>query len=224
MYWPDLTEEAIVAAREEKIETIPIEETAGGAPEVLTLARQVLRQAAGDEALGEGGYSVHTTIDIALQRAAREALQRGLRAIDERQGYRGPYATRRKRGPKPSPNTDRLRMGRTYVARVVEVDDEKEQLWLEVAGHRAVLRMRDIARHNPKDLSAAKFTTAGDLLPVSITQLGTDEDPAVARPERGPEGAIVVIEPRSRDVLALIGGYEARSGFNRATQAISSTR
>lgn len=57
-------------------------------------------------------------------------------------------------------------------------------------------------------------------MPVSITQMGSDEDPAVARMERGPEGAIVVIEPRSRDVMALVGGYAAQSGFNRATQAI----
>jgi penicillin-binding protein 1A len=30
----------------------------------------------------------------------------------------------------------------------------------------------------------------------------------------------VVIEPRSRDVLAMVGSYAAQSGFNRATQAI----
>ena len=38
--------------------------------------------------------------------------------------------------------------------------------------------------------------------------------------ERGPEGAVVVIEPRSRQVLALVGSFAAVSGFNRATQAI----
>jgi penicillin-binding protein 1A len=38
--------------------------------------------------------------------------------------------------------------------------------------------------------------------------------------ERGPEGAVVVLEPRSRHVLALVGSFAAVSGFNRATQAI----
>ncbi len=221
VYWPDLSEEAIEAARKEKVETIPLPEGSSSAPEILAIARRTLRWAAGDDALDEGGYAVHTTIDLVLQRRARKALQRGLSAIDERQGYLGAYhAKNRRRGPKATSPTERLRMGRTYVAKVTKADDDKDQLWLEVAGHSAILPMRDLARLNPEGLSASKLAKPGDLLPVSITQFGSEEDPAVARAERGPEGSVVVIEPRSRDVLALVGGYAARSGFNRATQAI----
>jgi penicillin-binding protein 1A len=36
----------------------------------------------------------------------------------------------------------------------------------------------------------------------------------------GPQGAVVVIDPRTRDVVALVGGDEAIYGFNRATQAV----
>jgi penicillin-binding protein 1A len=36
----------------------------------------------------------------------------------------------------------------------------------------------------------------------------------------GPEGACILIEPRTREVLALVGGYEVVQGFNRATQAL----
>jgi penicillin-binding protein 1A len=221
VYWPDLSEEAIAAARKEKVEPAPVPEGSGDAPEVLAIARRVLRTAAGDEALGEGGYQVYTTIDLSLQRQARQALQRGLRAVDERQGYQGPFRrTKRKDGPKPTRRVDSLRMGRTYNARVTGADDENESLRLDVAGHSAVLQMRDAARYNLDDLRASAFAKRGDLLPVSIVQTGADEDPAVARMERGPEGAVVVIEPRSRHVLALVGSFEAVSGFNRATQAI----
>ncbi|MEM7434444.1 MAG: PBP1A family penicillin-binding protein [Myxococcota bacterium] len=221
VYWPDLSERAIEAARKRKVETVPLPEAAGGAPEVLAIAKRSLLQAVGEEELREGGYTVYTTVDLALQRRAREALRRGLVAIDERQGYRGPYRPKnRRRGPKASPAAGELRMGRTYVAKVVERNDDSEQLDLDVAGHPAVLRMKDLARHNPRSLQASEFARVGDLMPVSITQLGGEEGPSVARPERGPEGAVVVIEPRSRGILALVGGYEARSGFNRATQAI----
>ena len=221
VYWPDLSEEAIEAARAEKVETIPLPEVSGSAPEVLAIAKQALRTAAGDEALGEGGYAVHTTIDLRLEKHARHALQQGLSAIDERQGYQGPYRPKnRRRGPKATPPADELRMGRTYVAKVTKADVDEDQLRLEVAGHPAVLPMRDLERYNPGGLAASKFAKPGDLLPISITQFGSEEDPAVARAERGPEGCVVVIEPRSRDVLALVGGYAARSGFNRATQAI----
>lgn len=221
VYWPDLSEAAIARAREEKVEPVPVPEGSGSAPEVLAIARRALRTAAGDEALGTGGYEVYTTIDLSLQREARQALQSGLRAVDERQGYRGPFRrAKRKRGPKATERTDALRMGRTYIARVTGADDENEKLRLDVAGHPAVLRMRNAARYNPGDRPASAFSRKGDLLPVSITQMGGEEDPAVARLERGPEGAIVVIEPRSRDVLALVGSFAAESGFNRATQAI----
>ena len=47
----------------------------------------------------------------------------------------------------------------------------------------------------------------------------TDDAPAEARFELGPEGAVLVVDPRSRDVLAMVGGYEPKPGFNRATQA-----
>ncbi|MDH3199644.1 MAG: PBP1A family penicillin-binding protein [Myxococcales bacterium] len=221
VYWPDLSEEAIEAAREEKVETIPLPEASGSAPEVLAIAKRALRTAAGDEALDEGGYAVHTTIDLALQKHSRKALQRGLSAIDERQGYQGPYRPKnQRRRPKATPSAERLRMGRTYVAKVTEADDDKDQLRLEVAGHFAILPMHELKRFNRKGLPASKFAKPGDMLPVSITQLGSEEDPAVARAERGPEGSVVVIEPRSRDVLALVGGFAARNGFNRATQAI----
>ncbi|MGB8330222.1 MAG: PBP1A family penicillin-binding protein [Polyangiales bacterium] len=221
VYWPDLSEAAIAAAREEKVEPAPIPESSGVAPEVLSIARHALRAAAGDEALREGGYEVYTTIDLALQIRAREALQRGLRAIDDRQGYRGPFRrATRKGGPVATKPSESLRMGRTYVARVTGADDENAKIWLDVAGHAAVLHMQDAERYNPDRRPASAFAKMGDLLPVSIIQLGEEEDPAVARLERGPEGAIVAIEPRSRHVLALIGGFAAVSGFNRATQAI----
>jgi penicillin-binding protein 1A len=221
VYWPDLTEETIVAAREEKVELAPVPEGSGSAPEVLSIAKRALRTAAGDEAMGEGGYEVYTTIDLSLQRQARQALQRGLRAVDDRQGYQGPFRrTKRRGGPKPTKPVDSLRMGRTYIARVTGTSDENESVRLDAAGHAAVLRMRDAARYNPDGQRASAFAKKGDLLPISITQLGAEDDPATARMERGPEGAVVVIEPRSRHVLALVGSFAAKSGFNRATQAI----
>ncbi len=221
VYWPDLSEAAIEAARNEDVQPVPLPEGSGKAPEVLAIARRALRDAAGSEALGEGGYKIYTTIDLGLQDKARQALQQGLRAVDERQGYRGPLrGTKRRRGPKPTPKTDRLRMGRTYVARVTGADDENDAVRLDVAGHEASLRVRGASRYNPGGRAPSAFVAKGDLLPVSITQLGGDGDPAVARLERGPEGSVVVIEPRSRAVLALVGGYAAVSGFNRATQAI----
>ena len=47
----------------------------------------------GEDMLYAGGLSVRTTLDPELQHAARMALQRGLEALDRRQGWRGALAS-----------------------------------------------------------------------------------------------------------------------------------
>ncbi len=46
----------------------------------------------GEDKLYEGGLSVRTTLDPAMQRIARRELRKGLRAYDRRHGWRGPVA------------------------------------------------------------------------------------------------------------------------------------
>src|SRR5262249_47497465 len=83
--------EAAAAADAEPIRLAEPNDAAEGiAPEVVEAVRGVLRQVAGEAALRVGGFSVRTTIDPTLERAAREALQAGLRDLDARQGYTGP--------------------------------------------------------------------------------------------------------------------------------------
>ena len=181
VYWPDLSRRAIQAARNTEVEPIPLPEGGGAAPEVLTIARRVLRDAAGEEALGAGGYEVYTAIDLDLQKKSRTALQQGLRALDERQGYRGTIRSKKRRAPKPTAPVQSLRLGRTYFAKVTGSNDDDKIISLDVAGHPAVLRMRDVARHNPDQLPASRFARKGDVFPVSIVELGSDEDPAIAK-------------------------------------------
>src|SRR5688572_20977376 len=58
------------------------------APFFTEEVRKHLEQKYGAKALYESGLSVHTGIDIRLQRAANRALDRGLRLVDKRRGYR----------------------------------------------------------------------------------------------------------------------------------------
>jgi penicillin-binding protein 1A len=52
--------------------------------------RRYLFDALGSEAVLEGGLEIETTLDAGLQHAATLAVRRGLEALDERQGWRGP--------------------------------------------------------------------------------------------------------------------------------------
>ncbi|MFQ5418689.1 MAG: penicillin-binding protein 1A, partial [Myxococcota bacterium] len=52
--------------------------------------RRLLFDRLGGEAVLRGGLTIETTLDVELQRAAVAAVQKGVRELDRRQGYRGP--------------------------------------------------------------------------------------------------------------------------------------
>jgi penicillin-binding protein 1A len=53
------------------------------------VARQA-RDLVGEEALSRGGYTIRTTIDAAVQRAAEESLVKGLQTVESKEDYRHP--------------------------------------------------------------------------------------------------------------------------------------
>ena len=219
-HWPDLPLVAIDAAEKAEVHR--------RLPPLATQREAALRDVVVDmlgeqidaAALREGGYSIHTTIDAKLQRHAQEALQGGLRRIDQRHHYSGRRKPRKgRKSPKPrSVKQEKLRYGKTYQARVT--DHEDERLILDVAGHRAVVSMTQAQRYNPDSLPASKFAAVGTWLPVSMLHLDMPEGkPPEAALELGPQGAVVVIDPRTRHIRALVGSYEGGAGFNRAIAA-----
>lgn len=52
--------------------------------------RQYLQAKYGQDAVYKEGLTVYTTADLDAQRAAQKAVERGLRTLDKREGYRGP--------------------------------------------------------------------------------------------------------------------------------------
>jgi penicillin-binding protein 1A len=58
------------------------------APYFTEEVRKYLEQKYGAKTLYEAGLSVHTGVDIRLQLAANRAVDRGLRLVDKRRGYR----------------------------------------------------------------------------------------------------------------------------------------
>jgi len=219
-YWPDLSVADIESARNATITLAPAADVEQTAPEVVAIARQLLQERLSEEEYRRGGFTIHTTIDARLQRAARTALRAGLEDVDRRHGYRAPLRAA-SRAAARLPAIETLQIGPTYLAAVTGANDEDGVIELDIGGHRAVTELVRLARHNPEHLSASAFAAVGARARASI--LAPPDGPAEpfrARLELGPEGAVVVIDPRSREVLTLVGGYEAIDGFNRATQAV----
>ncbi|MBX7192588.1 MAG: PBP1A family penicillin-binding protein [Sandaracinaceae bacterium] len=227
--WPDLSLEEIQRARETPIELAPLPESRQSAPEIVEMARRALHELVGEEAARRGGYTVHVTIDADLQRATRQALQEGLRSYDDRHDLEAPLRRQRlRRGERPR-TLDRvpeLRVGGTYDAMITERDDRLGTIGLDIGGHAGVASIDDVARWNEDELPPSRFAEEGARVRVSVLALAEDDDPndgiaarATARLELGPQGAVILLDPRSREVLALVGGYDAEPGFNRAVQA-----
>ncbi|MDP3279042.1 MAG: PBP1A family penicillin-binding protein [Deltaproteobacteria bacterium] len=209
----------------------------GNAPEVVEQARSYLRQIAGDTALRDGGYTVYTSIDPVLQRAAREAVQVGLRELDDRQGYRGPLlapGVRRARGgsgnvqpAEAAPADGRLIPGRIYRGTVESVRDADPgthtpgEITVRVGPSSGVIPWNSVARYVRSEPTPTAFAPIGSALRVSVDRTITPESPGPMRIEMGPQAALVAIDPVTREVRALVGSYEGvAGGFDRASRAM----
>ncbi|WP_293316943.1 penicillin-binding protein 1A [Phenylobacterium sp.] len=167
--------------------------------------------------LNEGGYYMRTTLDPALQTAARVALMDGLEAYDRRHGWRGAWGT------------VELDDGWQAVARKAAAPAERRR-WraaavTRVAGGDIQVQVAESGATGPlvsQDVSwarAGKGLAVGDLVFVEPA----DGEGGAFRLRQVPQvnGALVAIEPYSGRVLAMVGGYSfSLSNFNRATQAM----
>jgi penicillin-binding protein 1A len=231
-----ITEAQAEAAANEPVRlSVAAEDDQSYAPEVVEMVRRTLTQLAGEDALRRGGYTVVTTIDPALQRASRESVTSGLRALDARHGYRGPLAAPGQRRPMGSgnvvraerpPRDGRLLSGHIYTGVVVAAEDP-------APGSRAhgslLVRVGDTQGHVPwetaeryaNELLPSQFAPPGAVVRVSPTETITPGEPGSMRLELGPQAAFVAIDPATREVRAMVGAFEAVPGlYNRATRAL----
>jgi penicillin-binding protein 1A len=239
-----LPDAGYTAAKDEPVRMAPEEQASGQlAPEAIEIARKVLREAVHDDA-ARGGYTITTTIDPHLQEAARKAVREGLAAYDKRHGLAGPLkapvapsATRGGKAAPPSKDapyegTPTFESHKVYMGVVTAADDAAGTFDVRVGTVTGFLKIADCERYDvpPKGASSpappSVFAPVGAHVRVSLLAPVPGPDPSgvVAkvplRIESGPEGALVALDVRSRQVLAIVGNYEAASGgLDRATQA-----
>jgi penicillin-binding protein 1A len=191
----------------------------------------------GEKKLYEGGLSVRTTLDPKLQVVARQTMVNGLVNFDEAQGYRGPVAKIDAGGDwgvkladvKALSDIDPWRL-----AVVLEVTDQSARIGLQPARDPggAVVKARDVGTLPLEGVKWAmkaggkqagrvgQVVAPGDV--IYVEPLG-DPTQAQFRMRQVPEisGAMVVMDPHTGRVLAMVGGFSFdQSQFNRATQAL----
>ncbi|MEI9949654.1 MAG: transglycosylase domain-containing protein [Pseudomonadota bacterium] len=188
------------------------------APEVVSYVKKMLDDVAGEQAI-HGGYVIETTIDPALQAAARRAVRENL----------DNYATRQKLVPPFTQTSRKLwgplftgvpRQNKIYVGKVVALNDPAGTIDVQVGDVLGRVVLATEERYNPKHLPPSEFAKPGAALRVGL--LGSPEGvpPVALKLELGPESALVALDVRGREVRALVGSYEAISGgLDRATHS-----
>ena len=193
----------------------------------------------GEKALYEGGLSVRTTLDPKLQVVARKALVDGLVKFDESQGWRGPVTklvAAGDWGPKLAEVKQLNDISPWRLAVVLETGDQSARVGLypsrEPGG--ALTKERQVGI---VPLDAVKWAKAAEgpqkgKVPAKVSQVLEVGDVIYVDPlnkeqntwrlRQVPEisGAMVVMDPWTGRVLAMVGGFSFdQSQFNRATQA-----
>jgi penicillin-binding protein 1A len=190
----------------------------------------------GEAYLDTLGATIRTTLDPNVHGAAQKALQTGLRAVDKRSSIARPKRSLKsekaadelaKKLSRVTPENGLVR-GETYEAIVTAIHDDDRELTVNLGSFTAGVIVDD-DRYMPID-------DEGKVQPLSTRFKINDVVDVVFHPDadkkptkhakrrvafpQGPQGAVVVLEVKSRKVRALVGGYSIkRGGLNRATDS-----
>jgi penicillin-binding protein 1A len=201
-------------------------------PEVTDSVRRALDGKYGNKNIDGLGLTVKTTIDSGLQDMARQALERGLEDLDQRQGYRGPSARLSGRAldkHRAQLKKDRTKMDDSDIVEGVverveksEKDPKQGRLYVYVGAFTGVVDTAAEIRYALGTTPLIDRFRPGDVVRVRLAperkREGAEETPLAL--ELGPQAAMVVMDPNNRDVLALVGGYGYRlGGFDRSQRA-----
>jgi penicillin-binding protein 1A len=192
------------------------------APYFAEEVRQYLEQTYGAKRLYEAGLSVQTGVDYALQLAANRAVDRGLRAIDKRRGWR------RDKPNIVTPGQSAAVYKNDRWNHPMGIDDIVPAVVTAISPASARLRIGDQAVELRSDgfgwthKTPPALFNVGDLIDVKVVKADQGGKLESVSLEQTPilQGALLAIDNRTGQVRAMVGGFNfEKSKFNRATQA-----
>lgn len=166
-----------------------------------------------------GGLWIRTSVDPAIQQAAEIAMRDGLMRFDVGKPWHGP-ATHIDTG-------DGWQQRLALASVPMGFETWRKAVVLAKSGRDATIGFTDgttatlpggnaLRLKSGTNITAGEALAPGDVVPVAPTANGwaLRQAPAVS-------GGMVVEDPRTGQVLAMVGGFDARAqAFNRATQAL----
>jgi penicillin-binding protein 1A len=188
--------------------------------------------------VAQGGLTVYSTINVAAQRKAYEALRKGLRDYDRGRGWRSAYQVVGQQNPDGSVNVtpqqlvsyrhpdwfdDKFEEGDYVMGLVTKVDQAKNEATVRFGSWAATVTAKDMgwSGRQPRAEFKVGFVCHFKVRAVNEEARRLEVDlaqvPAV-------QGAVETINAKNGEVVAMVGGYDfSLNKFNNATQAYRQT-
>jgi penicillin-binding protein 1A len=201
--------------------------------------RRYVEEKYGREMLYNQGLKIYTAANLEMQKIAEEEIEKGLRELDKRQGFRGPL---KKLAPEEVEtfsksiqtelDNEPLETGRTVKGVVIKVDDKSKVVTVRIGnslGQIVLADMQwarkpniDVAYYEDKLKRPGEALQAGDVIWVKAKEKPQDAElwPLALEQEPVAQAALMCIEAETGFVKAIVGGRDFRdSQFNRAIQS-----
>ncbi|MCK5509297.1 MAG: PBP1A family penicillin-binding protein [Desulfobacterales bacterium] len=201
--------------------------------------RRYVEKKYGPDALYNDGLKIYTAVNIEMQKAARREIEKGLKALDKRQGYRGPvqfltteeieaFSKKLMEELEKNPAEE----GKIVNGVVIEVNDTNDTVTVRIGNIQGIINIAGMrwARKPDTEVPCYKVRVEhpgevldiGDVILVKFKNKIIDSDIWELELEQEPEAqaAMLSIEAETGHVKVLLGGRDFRkSQFNRAIQS-----
>lgn len=201
--------------------------------------RRYLEKKYGEKALYTEGLKVYAAVNIEAQKIAREEIQKGLKALDRRQGYRGPLKKLKSEAVEEfSQEIEKelilqpLETGVQTKGVVLSVNNKEGKTLVRMGNQRGIIDIEDmrwarkpnpeVAYYQAKVRRPDQVLSVGDVIQVIVKNKDPKEDIWHLELDQIPEvqAAMVCIEAGTGLVNVMVGGRDfLQSQFNRAVQS-----
>jgi penicillin-binding protein 1A len=201
--------------------------------------RRYVEKKYGQKALYTQGLKIYAAVNIEMQKIAREEIRKGLKELDQRQGYRGPleklepdrietFSQELEKELQLKPLTP----GRITKGVVIDVDDKAGRVTVRMGSQRGTIpidAMRwarkpnpDVIHYQAKIRRPSQALAVGDVIEVELKEREAEQGQWLLELSQTPEAqaAMMCIEAGTGLVKVMVGGRDFLSSqFNRAVQS-----
>ena len=201
--------------------------------------RRYISEKYGDEVLYNEGLSVYTSVNIEMQKIAREEINKGLYALDKREGYRGPLKHLQPDEIESFSKEIQLELEKSHLEDgsvvkgvVIAVNNKNNTVTVRMGNMLGVIGIKDmrwarkpnpeIAYYRAKVSNVGEVLKVGDVIRVRVNGKIPGADQWNLSLEQIPkaQAALLCIEAETGNVKVMVGGRDFKeSQFNRAVQS-----